>query len=82
MELDPWEWQPGCYASVAITHKAMRQGRGAGWPPTLFAFHPTSVKNRYALLPVFLHYLSLSLLPDISFVSRRLRLFLQGRSQI
>ncbi len=61
MELDPWEWQPGHYASVAITHKAVRHGRGAGRPPTLFAFHPTSVKNRYTLLPVFLHYLSLSL---------------------
>lgn len=29
MEPDPWEWQPHCYASVHITHKAVRQGRGA-----------------------------------------------------
>lgn len=45
MEPDLWEWQPDRYASLAITHKAVRQGRGAGQPPTHLAFRPPSVKT-------------------------------------
>lgn len=79
MEPDPWEWQPARYASVAIPHKAMRQGRGAARPPTPSAFHPTSVKRRYTLLrvsPLFL-FISLSYI-CILCVPLPLSPFLQG----
>lgn len=89
MEPDPWEWQPARYASVAIPHKAMRQGRGAARPPTPSAFHPTSVKRRYTLLrvsPLFL-YISLSYIcilcvplplnPFLQGIKSNLRLFLK-----
>lgn len=59
MELEPWEWQPGCYASVAITHK--RQGPWGQPAAHSLCLSPHIRQNRYTPLPGFLRYLSLSL---------------------